>query len=348
MVCSSNVFAASTYIDQETGTEITLPENWSEVPLLQERQYLDAKFMNKSRTVVITYSSYDIATEIFLEAETEEVRKYLNMSAMTIEDAKELLSGAGYSNIEKVTYNDVDYFKAELTPTLNGQEYDIEQLHFLHFNNGWCYYFLINKTEYYEYYDDFKSLIEGVKYPYSEKIDVDNSAMSSNAKTALSYYELFQKGPTVYVPILLIMLLITLMAYATFPLAFALMRKKIITKAKYNLFCYGINFGVMIFFILINGKSSGSPYFLWTCVFSIVGTNILKRRQVLEGYQPSPLLFQDEGEDLNTSSYNISDGDKADESNETAQVSVCKNCGASIPNNSMFCHKCGTKVYEED
>ena len=138
MICSVNVFATSTYIDQETGTEITLPENWSEVPLLKERKYLDAKFMNSDKTGIVTYSRCDIATEVFSKTEAEELRKYLNMSIMSIEDAKEILGEEGYTSIEKVTYNDVEYFKAELTTThtLNGQEYAVEQLQFIHFNNA--------------------------------------------------------------------------------------------------------------------------------------------------------------------------------------------------------------------
>ena len=338
IISSVNVFAASTYTDQETGVEISLPENWSEVPFLKERQYLDAKFMNSKKTAMITYSSYDIAQEAFSGMELDALRKYLNMSLLSVDDVKELWKEEGYSNIEKVTYNGVEYFKAELisTQTLNDQEYTVEQLQFSHFNNGWIYYFSMNKTTYYEYYDDFKFLIESIKYPNSGKINVDESLMQDNERAALSYYELFQQGPEVYVPILLIMLMITLVAYAMFPLIFAYKRKKIITKKKYNLLCYGINFLVMLFFVIINGKSSGSPYFLWTCVSTIMGTNILKRRQVLEGYQPLTPLVQDE----NT--------EETDKMNEKVRMCICRNCGRSIPNNGMFCHKCGTRIIKSD
>lgn len=159
---------------------------------------------------------------------------------------------------------------------------------------------------------------------------------TNNKYSVLSYYELFQQGPEVYIPVLLVMLLMTLVAYAVFPLIFAWTRKKIITKTKYNLFCYGTNLLVMFFFIVINGKSSGSPYFLWTCVFSIIGTNILKRRQVLEGYQPLTSLYQDE----NTVENN--------EIRENEPICICQKCGTSIPDCSVFCHKCGTKIEESE
>ncbi len=287
LMCSINVFATSIYIDQDTGTRITLPENWSEIPLLKERQYIDAKFINSDETAIIIYGSYDLTTGVSSKDEAEILRDYLNMSFMTIDDAKEILGEEGFSNIEEVTYNGVDYFKAEskATQTISGYETTIEQIQFIHYNNGWSYTFMIEKTGYCACYDDFKSIIESVKYPNTDGLVYDEEELSTNARTALSYYELFESGPAVYIPVILVMLIITAAAYAVFPLIFAFARKKVVTKTKYNIFCYGINLLVMFLFVVVNGKSSGGPYFLWTCVFSIVGTNILRRRCVLEGYQ---------------------------------------------------------------
>lgn len=96
------------------------------------------------------------------------------------------------------------------------------------------------------------------------------------------FYKLIQQGPAIYIPVLFSMLAVTLVAYGTFPLGFAKVRKKIITRRKYNLLCYGINFLIMILFIIINGDSSGSPYMLWTCVFSLIGENNLRKKGLLE------------------------------------------------------------------
>ena len=101
-------------------------------------------------------------------------------------------------------------------------------------------------------------------------------------------YELFQQGPAVYIPIILISLVVTLLAYSAFPLIFARARKKVVTKKKYNWLCYGINFLVMIvFFTVLNGEpGNAAPYLLWTWVFSASGIKTLKNRGVLEGFQP--------------------------------------------------------------
>ena len=99
-------------------------------------------------------------------------------------------------------------------------------------------------------------------------------------------YETFQQGPAVYIPLLLISLLVTLVAYGAFPLIFARVRKASITKKKYNLICFGVNLLIMILFIALNGSSSGAPYVLWTWVFSAAGLKTLESKGVLEHPQP--------------------------------------------------------------
>ena len=105
----------------------------------------------------------------------------------------------------------------------------------------------------------------------------------------MRYYELFQLGPAVYIPILLLSLAITVVAYGAFPVIFAKLRKTYITKKKYRRLCYGINAAVMLLFIIINGEaSSGGPYLLWTWVFSSWGIKILDAKGIFtEGIFPT-------------------------------------------------------------
>lgn len=147
-------------------------------------------------------------------------------------------------------------------------------------------------------------------------------------------YELFQQGPAVYVPVLLITLGITLLAYGAFPIIFANTRKKTITKKKYNLLCYGINFFVMFLFIVLNGKSSGAPYIIWTGVFSSIGLNNLKKRGVLAGFQNTKKGFIDDTRD--------------DTSIDENKINFCRKCGNKLPDGAKFCNKCGTSIIKED
>lgn len=99
-------------------------------------------------------------------------------------------------------------------------------------------------------------------------------------------YEMFQQGASVYVPVILISLIITIAVYCAFPLIFAKARKAEITKKKYKLLCYGINILLCLTFAFINGgATSFLPYLIWTCVFSNVGIKIMKRKGIIADVQ---------------------------------------------------------------
>ena len=95
-------------------------------------------------------------------------------------------------------------------------------------------------------------------------------------------YEMFQQGPSVYVPYILISLAITLAAYGAFPLIFARVRSRVITRKKYRVYCFGFNLLVMITFCIIYGRfSSWAPYLIWTTVFSGMGIRTLINKGAL-------------------------------------------------------------------
>lgn len=147
-------------------------------------------------------------------------------------------------------------------------------------------------------------------------------------------YELFQQGPAAYIPVLLLSLVITVVAYGAFPFIFAKVRKTPITKKKYRRLCYGINVAVMFMFIVINGEaSSGGPYLLWTWIFSSWGTRILEDKGILDDgtyipSAPAPMPQQ---------SKPVVKVDK---------VCFCRKCGERMIDNSKFCRKCGTEIVE--
>ena len=147
-------------------------------------------------------------------------------------------------------------------------------------------------------------------------------------------YELFQQGPAVYVPILLLSLVITVVAYGAFPLIFAKVRKSPITKKKYRGLCYGINVAVMFLFIVMNGgASNGAPYFLWTWAFSSWGTRILEGKGLLDDgtYTPSvPTRVTEQSKPTI----------------EVDKVRFCRKCGEKLIDSSRFCRKCGTEIVE--
>mgnify|MGYP004605962475 FL=1 len=166
-------------------------------------------------------------------------------------------------------------------------------------------------------------------------------------------YELFNQGPAAYIPIILVSLLITLVAYGAFPLVFARMRKKTITKKKYNLFCYCVNFLVMVLFVAVNGNSSsGAPYLLWTWVFSMSGIKTLKIRGVLEETQNKNYkndISTEVAEVANTTISKDSMIAAAEHpvSEEMPRIRFCRKCGFELIDGSEFCSRCGTAITKE-
>ena len=95
-------------------------------------------------------------------------------------------------------------------------------------------------------------------------------------------YEMFEQGPAIYVPILILSLLITILAYCAFPLIFALVRKEPIEQKKYSKFCYIANAVIMVFFMALNGgAANGAPYILWTSIFVAIGKKILRKKDAI-------------------------------------------------------------------
>ena len=166
-------------------------------------------------------------------------------------------------------------------------------------------------------------------------------------------YELFNQGPAAYIPIILVSLLITLVAYGAFPLVFARMRKKTITKKKYNLFCYCVNFLVMVLFVAVNGNSSsGAPYLLWTWVLSMSGIKTLKIRGVLEETQNKNYkndVSTEVAEVANTTISKDSMIAAAEHpvSEEMPRIRFCRKCGFELIDGSEFCSRCGTAITKE-
>ena len=149
-------------------------------------------------------------------------------------------------------------------------------------------------------------------------------------------YELFQQGPAAYIPVLLLSLVITVVAYGAFPFIFAKVRKTPITKKKYRRLCYGINIAVMFMFIVINGEaSSGGPYLLWTWIFSSWGTRILEDKGLL-----------DDGTYIPSAPTPVQAPQQSRPIVEVDKICFCRKCGEKMIDNSKFCRKCGTEIVE--
>lgn len=163
-------------------------------------------------------------------------------------------------------------------------------------------------------------------------------------------FELFEQGPGVYLPVLVVSLLITMAAYSAYPLLYAYCQNEPITAKKFRRRCYLGNLVPMLFFFLFNGGSSGVPYILWTSVFSAVGKNILDRRNLLEDSddfvsdQPETPIIDTklENEDeLQQETIVATDPVKPTKGKQR----YCKFCGSSIDRDTKKCTGCGKQYF---
>lgn len=176
-------------------------------------------------------------------------------------------------------------------------------------------------------------------------------------------YELFQQGPGVYIPVLLISLAFTLLGYCAFPVIFAKTRDIPITKKKYRWLCYGVNLAVMVLFALFNGgQFHGAPYIFWTWIFSRYGIKVLGTRGVM---QDSEYLEDDPNRVTECLSCGYRNPDFFDACPECGElrkryvylnqeapveepkICFCRKCGHKLIDDSRFCNKCGTEVVKE-
>jgi hypothetical protein len=140
--------------------------------------------------------------------------------------------------------------------------------------------------------------------------------------------ELLNQSPEAYVPVLGASLLITAFSYALFPLLFAAIRRKTITPGKFRFFCYFINFFVMVFFIVLNGSSSGAPYILWTSVFCHLGLKKLKQKNLV--------LDPEQAEENQDGSSAVS---------KKSKNRFCKYCGSPVDPDTKKCTGCGKQFF---
>lgn len=152
----------------------------------------------------------------------------------------------------------------------------------------------------------------------------------------MNYYDLLQEDPALFFLMLLVSLVLTLVVYSVFPIIFSKKRKKPISETKYKLLCYGVNFIGMMFFIALNGASSGAPYLLWTWIFSNRGIKNLKSRGYLSDGKEVTKKIARKVSDSN-------DMPKTDKSAEN-KIRFCRKCGKTLPSDAVFCNKCGTKI----
>lgn len=158
----------------------------------------------------------------------------------------------------------------------------------------------------------------------------------------MEYYDLFMEGPSVYIPVLVISLLVTLIAYGAYPLLYARFKKKPISKTKYKVKCWFFNFLPMLAFFLLSDRTPAGPYLLWTSIFCHSGLNTLERRNLLA--DPDTPVSSSETDMEYNGKYQqpaIPDSPKKTKYKNR----FCKLCGSPIDPTTKKCTGCGKQYF---
>lgn len=162
-VAPTNAF---TYTDEGTLLTFTVPANWSGLPLSEDTETIDAKFVsNEDSGACIMYAGTDLWEKLTASERAGYTRAEIDNSIFSIADVA-VMYGLSASEVSVETYGDIEYYKA--VPLLSGASGElaltVEMTHLIVVKNGYLYDFQFSGTEESEYYKDFESLIMSADY----------------------------------------------------------------------------------------------------------------------------------------------------------------------------------------
>ncbi len=160
--------AALLFRDEETGTTFTVPANWKEKELSQERQTIDNKFCSTDGESTILYGSIDIWNIIPFFNRIFRARNDYNISNISPDEMRDYFKelGAEGISLSKEVISGVEYYKcvASTKEQVYGLEFDVVMTQYLTLLNGYGYLFQFGGTENDTHYQDFMDLLQSVEY----------------------------------------------------------------------------------------------------------------------------------------------------------------------------------------
>ncbi len=167
------------YADKDTQVSFTVPANWESIPTTAD-DHINALFNCKGGTYAtmeyIFTNLYDITSE---EQHFGLSRADYNSSNLTVSDIAKL-NDMSESNITKVTYNGLDFFKTVLTEdyykSIGLSALYSNSIEYAYFIDGNMYEFTLSGKDLTPYINDFEALMQSVKFPETAMLKVTASA----------------------------------------------------------------------------------------------------------------------------------------------------------------------------
>lgn len=364
---------AFTYTDKESGLSFTVPANWVETPMNEDREYIDVKFTsNFDEAMSIIFSSHDLWDELTGAEKSLYSKSEVDNSRFTKADIAQMF-GCKESDVSMVTFSGREYFCAEIETTESVYGFTLSVLitYLVRFENGYMYCFQFFGNQDSEYYSDFERLMNSIEFP---TIRSENVALSSGFSAAN----------------LVTSLIITILVYS-FPIIiyrYAIIKRPVDKKkAKRICVIYGIAAFIVMSIIvtMVNGSgAAGGAIFLWSWInYRMLiggkdhGSSSFANQQAPMSDSVDTIQsdittdtidnmnnVEDTERCLETPSADISETVEAPvettHENDTANydcnkkkvnhsptIVFCHKCGSKLLPNGAFCHKCGAKIPDE-
>lgn len=184
-----------TYTDPTTNVKFSVPANWIEKDFSKDREYIDVKFVsNEEEGMSIIYGSEDLWSKMTAVERADTSRSEINNSAFTIAEIAEIF-GTSSNNVKKVTYNNIQYYQAELIKTseLYGYDFTVTFTQLIYIDNGWMYWFQFSGKSDNKLFSDFKYMMNTVIYPktVSNSSDLTDKSYSEKKSITPNKVEIF-------------------------------------------------------------------------------------------------------------------------------------------------------------
>lgn len=331
-----------TYTDSKTRTTFTVPANWVETPLSKERETIDVKFTSLEEAgMSILYGSFDVWSEMTASERRGYNRSDIDNSIFTKADIADAF-GFPVNDISTIKYADKEYYTATISSDTEAYElsFSVTMTYMITVNNGYMYWFQFSGAKDNEFFDDFVSMLSSVKYSNQDSKAASTNSSNSNLMDRFSLGNIF------------LSLLITVAIYSLPIIIYRYGIRKKPTEAKTAkkiTIIYGVcAFIVMsvIIFAINGGGAAGGAILLWSWV----------NYRVLIGGKPdnsTPESVEDASSQDSVAEIETLSSIKVDEQTCAApsieqEQKVCTNCGARLPAESKFCHKCGVFCRSND
>lgn len=322
------------YTDPASGVTFTVPDNWVQKELDEDREILSAGFTyNYDEALCIMFGYEDVWAQIPDSEKVGLTRQDMDNSLLSREMIAEML-GCREEDVRSVFFARKGYYCVEIerTETMYGIPLTMHMTTLIHCENGNFYTFQFGGKADHERYGDFEQLMNSVVYPGGSEVipagdDASEPAIRETVPEEKAEMEAAAEvGSTMGNILLSLLLTITVYTVPIVIYRYAILKTPVAAKkAKKITIIYGIAaFFVMsavIYFVFHNG-TAGAAVLLWSGVNYRILTGGKKTEQVpeVERLPRGPVKV------------------------DRTEIVFCHKCGARLVEGSLFCHGCGTRI----